>query len=112
MDGHRVYVRLPIGAKLSAEQGVGSIAIDCPPEGLDELCKWLRLTADSLDGKLSASELGYLQELVEEQADARGKLRAIEACQRYAQEHPADALTATRIAENIARNQAVKDNPR
>lgn len=106
MDGHRVYVRLPTGAKLSAEQGDGSVpivAIDCPREGLTELCKWLRLTADSLDGKLSASELGYLHELVEEQADARGKLRAIEACQRYAQEHPEEALTATRIAQNIAR---------
>lgn len=100
---HKVYLRLPVGAKLSPDQEAGVVAIDCFREQLDELCKWLRLTADSLDGTLSASELGHLQELIDAQADARGKLRAVEVCQRYAQEHPAEALTATRIAENIAK---------
>jgi len=107
VDGHRVYLRLPPGAALGSEQGAGSVAIECPRQELNELCRWLRLTADSLDGKLSASELGYLRELVKEQADTRGRLRAIEACQRYAQEHPDEALTATRIARRIAEETQV-----
>lgn len=100
---HRVYLRLPEQATLAIEQSLGSVAIDCPHEHIDELCKWLRLTADSLDGNLSSSELGHLQDVVQKQADIQGRLRAIEACQRYAHEHPNEARTALAIAEAIAK---------
>lgn len=102
MDGHRIYLRLPPRAALSADQHAGCVSIECPAAELDELCKWLRLTADSLDGKLSASELGHLQRLVDEQSDMRGTLNAIKVCQEYAREHPAEAATAILIAKQIA----------
>ena len=99
---HKVYLRLPPLAKLAADQEQGSVAIECGATELPELCKWLRLTADSLDGKLSASELGHLQEVLEQQVNARILLSAIEACQRYAQEHPEHSRAATEIGIRIA----------
>ena len=84
MTAHRVYLRLPHDASLVAKQERGCVLIDVPnTSSLDELCKWLRLTADSLDGKLSASELGHLQEAIES-VRSRAFLEAVEICRDYA----------------------------
>jgi len=48
---HRVFLRLPPSGVLSPEQNDRqSIAIDVDGAELGELARWMRRTADSLDG--------------------------------------------------------------
>lgn len=99
---HKVYLRLPPLARLASDQDPGSVRIECPSESLDELCKWLRLTADSLDGKLSASELGHLRDVAEQEVDAKTRVSAVAVCLRFAQEHPEHSAAARQIGKLIA----------
>lgn len=74
---HIIYIRLPPDAKLAVEQSKTTITVECPHERIDEMCKWLRLTADSLDGRLSTSSLGYIQDVAVPAARARAFQEAI-----------------------------------
>jgi hypothetical protein len=96
---HRVYLRLPATASYGLG-GTDSICIECPAEQLNELCKWMRLTADSLDGKLSASELGYLQDALEPAARSKAFVEAVEECQNYSKSARTEEAKA--VAMNIA----------
>lgn len=104
---HKIYLRLPDAACLAEDQITAAhcVLIECPDVDLPELCKWLRLTADSLDGRLSASELGHLQDVVAaavtNQGFNRGLIRAVEICQRHAQEHPETAAVAVQLAMRV-----------
>jgi hypothetical protein len=91
---HRIYLRLTPSATLVEKQERGSVAIECPNDEIQELCKWLRLTADSLDGRLSASELGHLRDTVVSQERTKAFLEAIDICKKYPRELSSDERLA------------------
>jgi hypothetical protein len=97
---HVVYLRLPADAKLLADKSADCVVIECPNTSIDELCKWLRLTADSLDGRLSASELGHLQDSVEPRVRAKAFIEAVEECALYSKSARTEEAKA--VAMNIA----------